>query len=84
MRNGTSLGKQDNENDSQEPEEGMTHYHRTTATLNLSREMAKKIMKLKKNLEEKVTDIECQYEIDILAQDAQYILLEVEHREDEK
>ncbi len=70
--------------DSQEPEEGMTHYHRTTATLNLAREMAKKVMKLKRKLEEKVTDTECQHEIDILAQDAQYILMEVEHREDEK
>jgi len=60
----------------------MTKFHRTTATLNLARELAKKVMQLKRNL--KNADTECRYEIDDLAAMAQMILLEVEHKDVEK
>ena len=60
----------------------MTHYHRTTATLNLSRKMAEGLMKLKKKLETADIDVECKHEIDVLAQDAQYIIMEVEERDE--
>jgi len=60
----------------------MTKFHRTTATLNLARELAKKVMQLKRNLKD--ADTECRYEIDDLAAMAQMILLEVEHKDVEK
>jgi len=53
----------------------MTRYHGTTQKLNVALEIAKKIMKLKKD-----TKQPC-YEIDDLAAMAQMILLEVEHRD---
>jgi len=56
-------------------------YHGTTAKLNVALEMAKKVMRLKKNLKD--ADTECRYEIDDLASMAQMILLEVEEREKE-
>jgi len=59
----------------------MPSYHGTTAKLNVALEMAKKVMRLKKNLKD--ADTECRYEIDDLAAMAQMILLEVEEREKE-
>ena len=58
----------------------MTRYHRTTATLNMARELAKKIERLKKS--HTIDDTQCRYEIDDLASMAQMILLEVEEREE--
>lgn len=49
-------------------------YHGTTAKLNLALELAKKVIACQKNGVSK-------HEIDDMAQMAQYILLEVEHRE---
>ena len=55
-------------------------YHGTTTKLNVALQMARKIMKLKKN--HSIDDTQCRYEIDDLASMAQMILLEVEEREE--
>jgi len=52
----------------------MTKYHRTTAALNLARELAKKVVECRKNGAD-------QHTIDDMAQMAEYILIEVEHKE---
>ena len=57
----------------------MTKFHRTTQTLNLALELARGILKLQKRLKD--TDAECKHEIDNCSQLAQYVILEVEHRE---
>ncbi len=58
----------------------MTKYHPPKECLNLALEMARGIMKLQKRLKD--TDSECKHEIDGLAQMAQYMVLEVEKRDD--
>ena len=54
----------------------MTKYHRTTAALNLARELAKKVIDCKENGADNHT-------IDDMAAMAEYILIEVEEREKE-
>ena len=54
----------------------MTKFHRTTATLNLALELAKKVLACKETGADR-------HEIEDMAQMAEYLIIEVEHKEKE-